>query len=63
MQSLQVSGRRLKNYGGTVHDRSKALLQAPTPGCDSSYTASFLYGSSIIFEDRFAIPRRADVAI
>ena len=28
----QVSGRRLKNYGGRLHDKSSALLQAPLPG-------------------------------
>ncbi|CAL5225806.1 g8583 [Coccomyxa viridis] len=28
----EVSGRRLKNYGGRVHDKSCALLQAPLPG-------------------------------
>ena len=30
--SIQVSGRLLRNYGGTVHDKSRALLQTPMPG-------------------------------
>ena len=29
--SLQVSGRRLQSYGGTVHEKWGGLLQAPIP--------------------------------
>ena len=28
---MQVFGRRLRNYGGTIHDKSQALLQTPMP--------------------------------
>ena len=31
ISSLQVSGRRLQSYGGTVHEKWGGLLQAPMP--------------------------------
>ena len=30
--ALQVSGRRLQNFGGAVHEKWGGLIQAPLPG-------------------------------